>query len=108
MRGIGLGLAVALLAVGATPALAGGGHEALLAAPAAKARIVVHDIAWQCDGTRCIAAAESNSRPVIVCMALTRAVGPVLAFSTGGAALKEADLARCNATREQGASVSSR
>lgn len=107
MRGVRLGLAVALLMSSGAQAAAGG-HEARLERPAEKARLVVHNLLWQCDGQRCVAAGQSDSRPVIVCMALAHELGPVLDFATGGKALDAAGLARCNARHDDKASVSSR
>lgn len=105
--GIRLGLAVGLLMNGDARA-AVAGHEARLERPAEKSRIVVHNLLWQCDERRCIAAGQSESRPVIVCMALARELGPVLDFTTGGKALDAAGLVRCNAPHDEKASVSSR
>ena len=107
MRGIRLGLAVGLLMSGGAQA-ATAGHEARLERPAEKSRIVVHNLLWQCDERRCVAASQSDSRPVIVCMALARELGPVLDFATGGKALDAAGLARCKSRRDDKASVSSR
>jgi hypothetical protein len=108
MRGIGLGLTIAMLTAGAAPAWAAAQHDASLAAPASKSRIVVHGLLWTCSGQRCTATAASDSRPVIVCMALARELGTVLGFSTGSVALNEADLARCNMPRHKEGTVSSR
>lgn len=93
-------LLLALVMTGSEARAARAGHEALFAAPVDQSRLVVRDLLWQCRDRQCIAANESDSRPVIVCMALARAVGPVLAFSTRGKALETQALARCNAPRE--------
>ncbi|MBO9581933.1 MAG: hypothetical protein J7498_13660 [Sphingobium sp.] len=108
MRGIRLGLAIALLMSGGSAQAAAGGHEARLERPAERSRLVVHNLLWQCDGQRCVAAGQSDSRPVIVCMALAQELGTVLDFATGGKSLDAAALARCNARRDDKASVSSR
>lgn len=71
------------------------GYVATLAAPAPKARLVVHGLLWRCAGQRCVAPA-GNSRPLIVCQALSRAVGPVVAFSGAGETLPPALMLRCN------------
>lgn len=84
------------------------GHEAVFGAPVEKAQIVVRDLLWQCEGSRCVTARESDSRPLIVCMAMAQDVGPVLDFSTGGIRLDAEALARCNAAHDGKASVSSR
>ena len=107
MLWIRLGLAATMIAGGAAHA-AQNGHEALFAAPVEKTRIIVRDLLWQCDGARCVAAHESDSRPVIVCMAMAHDIGPVLEFSTRGVKLDAEALTRCNAPREAKASVSSR
>jgi hypothetical protein len=107
MLWVRLGLAAAIVASGEAHA-AQNGHEALFAAPVEKPRIVVRDLLWQCEGPRCVAPRESDSRPVIVCMAMAHDVGPVLEFSTRGVRLDAEALARCNAPREGKASVSSR
>ncbi|HEY1125730.1 MAG TPA: hypothetical protein VGE65_08855 [Sphingobium sp.] len=106
MRTIQLLLAVAM--IGGQARAAGTGHEALFAAPVNQSRLVVHDMLWQCRDRQCITVNESDSRPVIMCMALARAIGPVLAFSTRGMPLAAQALARCNSPREATASVSSR
>jgi|EndMetStandDraft_4_1072995.scaffolds.fasta_scaffold174756_2 hypothetical protein len=107
MLWIRLGLAAAMIASGEAHA-AQNGHEALFASPVEKPRIVVRDLLWQCEGLRCVAPRESDSRPVIVCMAMAHDIGPVLEFSTRGVRLDAEALARCNAPREGKASVSSR
>lgn len=107
MLWIRLGLAAAMMAGGEAHA-AQNGHEALFATPVEKPRIVVRDLLWQCEGPRCIAPRESDSRPVIVCSAMAHELGPVLEFSTRGVRLDAAALARCNAPREGKTSVSSR
>ena len=70
-------------------------YRAELAAPAAEARPIAGDLAWNCSDTRC-AAGKGNSRPVIVCARLAKEVGPVASFVADGEALDEDQLARCN------------
>ncbi len=60
MLWIRLGLAVAMIASGEARA-AQNGHEALFAAPVGKSRIVVRDLLWQCDGSRCAAPARATA-----------------------------------------------
>ncbi|MBO9574385.1 MAG: hypothetical protein J7494_01480 [Sphingobium sp.] len=74
------------------------GHVVLFAAPVKPGEIIVHGLFWKCADRRC-AAVLSNSRPVVVCMAMARALGPITAFDTDGAPLKTEDLARCNMPR---------
>ncbi len=107
MRIVALGSIVALAMSGQALA-AGKGYDARFVAPVEKTRVIVRDLIWQCDDRHCTAAAQSDSRPVIVCMALARELGPVLDFATADKALDAADLARCNAPRNGKASVSSR
>jgi hypothetical protein len=102
-----LGFAAAIIASGEAHA-AQNGHEALFAAPVEKSRIVVRDLLWLCEDARCIATHESDSRPLIVCMALAQSIGPVVEFSTRGVKLDAEALARCNAPHGGKASVSSR
>ena len=106
MRAIPLLLVAAT--IGGEARAAGTGHEAVFAAPVEQSRLVVRDLLWQCRDRQCVAAHESDSRPVIICMDLARAIGPVIAFSTRGTLLDNKALARCNAPREGNASVSSR
>jgi hypothetical protein len=107
MPWIPLGLMAAMIASGEARA-AQNGHEALFAASVEKTRIVVRDLLWQCEGPRCVTTRESDSRPIIVCMAMAHDVGSVLEFSTRGVRLDAEALARCNAPRDGKPSVSSR
>jgi len=107
MHRIGLWIAAAAILSGEGHA-AGRGHEAVFGAPVEKAQIVVRDLLWQCEGSRCVTARESDSRPLIVCMAMAHDIGPVLEFSTGGIRLDADALARCNRPQDGKTSVSSR
>ncbi len=82
----------------AIPAIAAsaGFYQAELAAAPAKASFVAKNMVWNCAGTACAAASRSPSRPVIVCGALARQVGPLTAFAAGGTTLTSDELARCN------------
>jgi len=88
----------ALLIADSAQAQESPGHVVLFAEPVKVREIMVHDLFWSCIGRQC-AAVLSNSRPVIVCMAMARALGRVAAFDTQGAALKAEDLERCNMRR---------
>ena len=107
MHRIGLWIAAAAMMSGEAHA-AGRGHEAVFATPVEKAQVVVRDLLWQCEASRCVSARESDSRPLIVCMAMAHDVGPVLEFSTRGARLDADALARCNRPHDGKANVSSR
>ena len=70
-------------------------YTAELATPATERTSIIGGVAWQCQGTACVAA-KSNSRPVVVCQRVARELGEVTAFTAKGKALAEKDLARCN------------
>jgi hypothetical protein len=82
------------------PATAAGGtyYHAELASPATQTRFVARDVVWACKDASCIAG-QGTSRPLIMCSALAKAVGPVTSFTAGGKALDANDLARCNAVK---------
>jgi hypothetical protein len=90
-----LSFAAALTPTPANAGETGPFYRAELAAPAAEARPIAGDLAWNCSDTRC-AAGKGNSRPVIVCARLAKEVGPVASFVADGEALDEDQLARCN------------
>ena len=81
----------------ATPALAAGPHfQAEPAATPAETRFALRDTLWRCGDAGC-AAAESSSRPAIVCAVLAREVGQLRSFSVKGEALSPEALEKCNA-----------
>lgn len=84
-------------AVAPAPAQANSGafYTAELAAPAAERTNIISGVAWQCQGTACVAG-KSNSRPVVVCQRVVRELGQVTGFTAEGEALDAEDLARCN------------
>ncbi|MGN7929584.1 CC_3452 family protein [Sphingopyxis sp. 22461] len=84
----------------ASAATAAGGtyYHAELASPATQTRFVARDVVWACKDASCIAG-QGTSRPLIMCSALAKAVGPVTSFTAGGKALDADDLARCNAVK---------
>jgi len=85
-------------AIAPSPAQANGAvfYTAQLAAPTAERTSIISGVAWQCDGTSCVAA-KSNSRPVVVCQRVARELGEVTNFTAEGKALDTEALARCNA-----------
>lgn len=70
-------------------------YRADLAKPPAQTRFVARDIVWKCTDSTCFAG-KGGSRPVIMCAALVRKVGPVTNFIAGDETLAAADLATCN------------
>ena len=90
---------VSALAVLATPAAAAS-YSATLAAPAS-GRVVARDTNWACAANGCQVATE-ESRPAVLCQALSKKAGKVDAFLIGGRAFSEAELAKCNASLKDG------
>ena len=70
-------------------------YTAELAQPAAERTVVAGGVAWNCDGTSCVAP-KGNSRPMRVCRELQREHGSVAGFTAKGEALAEDKLAKCN------------
>ena len=81
----------------ARPAFAqeGAYYRVELAGPAPAAQIVEKGLLWSCSQQSCYAP-ESNSRDAIICSALARKLGPLHAFSAGGKAFDQQQLASCN------------
>ncbi len=79
----------------ATAATGGTYYRADLANPPAQTRLVAHDIIWKCTDSSCVAG-KGGSRPVIMCAALARKLGPVTNFVAGDKALGADELASCN------------
>jgi hypothetical protein len=88
--------AVLAFALAAAPAVASAQYRAEPAAKPAATKFVLRDTVWKCGDAGC-AAAESNSRPAIVCARLAREVGTLLSFSAGGKPLNPEELEKCNA-----------
>ena len=81
----------------ATPAFAAGPHfQAEPVAKPAETRIALRDTMWRCGDAGC-GAAQSSSRPAIVCAVLAREVGTLKSFAVKGEALGAEELAKCNA-----------
>jgi hypothetical protein len=96
LRPLSIALLVAFATQGPAIAQANAGLRATLAAAPAEPSFVVREQMWRCTGAVCTAAA-SNSRPLVLCMALARKAGPVMSFEAAGMALGTELLARCNA-----------
>jgi len=92
-------LFVSALAVLATPAAAAS-YSATLAAPAS-GRVVARDTNWACGASGCQVSTE-ESRPAVLCQALSKKAGKIEAFVVDGRAFSEADLAKCNAALKDG------
>jgi hypothetical protein len=89
-------LALAALALSASPAFAASYYHAVPAATPIGAKIVARDIVWNC-GARGCSAGQSGSRPAIVCAVLAREVGELRSFAVQGRPLGSDELAKCNA-----------
>jgi len=76
------------------------GHSATLESPVSADNLTAHGLLWRCAGAQCVATA-SNSRPVVVCQALAREAGPMIAFSAGGELLSAEQMARCNSASDR-------
>ncbi len=67
-----------------------------LAQPVAeRTTTIAGGVAWQCEGSTCIAA-KSNSRPLRVCRELQREHGDIASFAAQDEKLDAEALARCN------------
>ncbi len=66
-----------------------------LAQPARDRVVVAGGVAWQCNGTTCVAE-KGTSRSMRMCRELQRDVGEIVGFITKGEALAEDKLAKCN------------
>ena len=88
-------LLVSALAVLAAPAAAAS-YSATLAAPAS-GRVVARDTNWACAANGCQVSTE-ESRPAVLCQALSKKAGKVDTFLVDGRAFSEAELAKCNAS----------
>ena len=70
-------------------------YTAELAQPATQERAIAGGVAWNCQGTTCVAP-RGTSRPLRVCRELQREVGAVASFSAKGKRLDADKLASCN------------
>lgn len=90
-------LALAAATTAISPATAAGSYyRAEFAAPPATDQLVVRGLIWKCAAEGCVAG-RSNSRAVIDCSALARAVGALRSFTVEGRSLAPDELQKCNA-----------
>ena len=84
-------------ALAPTPAVAADApfYTAELAQPAQERTVVAGGVAWNCQGTSCVAG-KGTSRPLRVCRQLQREHGEIAAFTAKGEALAADKLAKCN------------
>ncbi len=88
----------ALFAGTTTAAFAAGGAAYRLVpatAVTAASTVVVNDTLWKCGEGGCLAA-NSTSRPAIVCAQAAKKVGKIESFSVRGEAFTAEELAKCN------------
>ena len=85
----------ALTPVPAVAASAAPFYTAELAQPAKDRVVVAGGVAWQCNGTTCVAE-KGTSRPMRMCRELQRDVGEIAGFTAKGEALADDKLAKCN------------
>lgn len=98
IRALLLGAAVAGAGFAALPAQAQPSarfYKVTLATPAKHAQFVARELLWTCAGDQC-SASKGASRPAIICAAVAKAVGPLLAFTADAQAFDAAQLAACN------------
>jgi hypothetical protein len=69
--------------------------QRLDATPAALERAVV-GATWRCEADRCVGAGGERQDVLDDCRRVSSAIGPLAAYSAGGAALKPHELAACN------------
>ena len=84
--------AAALVLAG--PAVAGT-YSAVPQGSVKPTKVVTRDLAWTLKGNAFVGRTE-ESRPLVLCQALAKKVGPLASFTVDGRALGAADLAKCN------------
>ena len=86
-----------LISATTTPAFAAAPMYKLIPATAVASfkSVVVGETLWRCGPTGCVAA-ESNSRPAVVCAQAARKVGKIESFTANGTAFSADELAKCN------------
>lgn len=95
----GLAIVGTIASFGATttPAYAGGGYSAKLAAPVDGARKeVLGGALWKCEGGACRAVADTSS-PAASCARVVKTFGKVASFATSKGEFSPAQLDKCNA-----------
>jgi hypothetical protein len=93
-------LATATMLIGgaATPVFASTGPAYRLVpvtAVTSNKSVVVNETLWRCTTDGCVAA-QSTSRPSIVCAQAARKVGKLESFTANGTAFSAEELAKCN------------
>lgn len=85
------------VATGASPLNAAGNayYTAILAAPAGETRVVAGGVAWNCEGSTCVAN-KASARPLRICRGLNRKFGEVATFKVDGSEISADELAKCN------------
>lgn len=85
------------VATGASPVTAAGTpyYSATLSAPASEARVVAGGVAWNCEGSTCVAN-KASARPLRICRGLNRKFGEVATFKVLGQPIEAEELAKCN------------
>lgn len=94
---------IAAAALFATPALAGS-YSAKPVANAQPATVVTRDLAWTFRDGAFVGRTE-QSRPIVLCQALAKKVGPLASFTADGRPLGAAELAKCNGRAAGGQAV---
>ena len=95
----GLAIVGTIASFGATttPAYAGGGYSAKLAAPVAAARQeVLGSALWKCAGDACRAPGDTSS-PAASCARVVKTFGKVASFASSKGELSAEQLDKCNA-----------
>lgn len=85
------------IATSAAPVQAAGGgyYTATLATPADAKSEVLGGVAWNCQGTTCVAG-KGDARPLRICRGLARKFGAVSSFKANGEDMAAEELAKCN------------
>ena len=93
-------LAAAFLAA---PALAGS-YSAIPVAKSQPAQVVTRDLAWSLKGGAFVGRTD-QSRPLVLCQALAKKVGPLATFVVDGRPLAATEMAKCNGRATGGQAV---
>ncbi|WP_162888179.1 CC_3452 family protein [Sphingomonas mesophila] len=95
-----IALVAALVAAPATA----GTYAAKPVAGGQPAKVVTRDVAWNFAGGAFVGRTD-QSRPVVLCQALAKKVGPIASFTADGRPLSAAELAKCNGKAGGGQAV---
>jgi hypothetical protein len=85
------------IATSASPLQAAGGayYTATLANQAEAKSQVLGGVAWNCQGSTCVAG-KGDARPLRICRGLSRKFGEVASFKANGEEIPAEELAKCN------------